>query len=192
MRLWNKIKRCIFWGKKAWGLLLTRHRLGYFRTHNRLGGGGGSDRPLLSREPMVVSSPARRRPKALYEFFPKHSKKVTLCVPGLTWPFSVVDLHGFRLQNGFVFLILRAKVTINHVLHARKRIFDSGDLPWPSWPDLDPDPYLVWHLCSQGVFTGPLRLLWLSFEQTLSILPALGLVLQKRQNVTFDWPWHET
>ena len=46
-----------------------------------------------------------------------------------------------------------------------------------AWPDLDPDPYLVWHLSSQGIFTSPLRLLWLNFEQTLSMLPAL-LTLQ--------------
>ena len=38
---------------------------------------------------------------------------------------------------------------------------------WPFvtllWPDLDPDPYLVWNLCSEGIFNSPLRLLWLSF-----------------------------
>ena len=32
--------------------------------------------------------------------------------------FFVVGLHGVRLQNGFNFLILLAKVAINHVLHA--------------------------------------------------------------------------
>ena len=53
---------------------LTRHRLGYFRTHDSLGGGSDpTPPPLLSREPMVVSSPARRRSKGLYETFPKHS-----------------------------------------------------------------------------------------------------------------------
>ena len=30
------------------------------------------------------------------------------------------------------------------------------------------------------------RLLWVSFEQKLAILPALGLIIQKRQNLTFD------
>ena len=87
---------------------------------------------------------------------------MALCDSWLTRPFSVIGLHGVRLQNGLDFWILRAKVTINHVPHARKRIFDSGDL---SWPDLDPDPYLVWRLCSHGIFTSPLRLLWPSFEQ---------------------------
>ena len=53
--------------------VLTRHRLGYFRTHDHLGGGGSDPTPLLSRELMVVSSPARRRSKALYQFFPKHA-----------------------------------------------------------------------------------------------------------------------
>ena len=110
-------------------------------------------------------------------------ENLTLCDRGLTWPFSVVDLHGFRLQNGFNFWILREKVTINHVPHARKRIFDSGDL---SWSALDPEPYLVWHLCSQGIFNSPLRLVWLSFEQNLSTLPALGLVIRKHQILTFD------
>ena len=46
----------------------------------------------------------------------------SLCDPRLTWPFSVVDLHGVRLQNGFDFWILRAKVIINHVPHARRRV----------------------------------------------------------------------
>ena len=63
---------------------------------------------------------------------------------------------------------------------------DYGDLRDLSWPDLDPDPCLVWHLCSQGIFTSPLRLLWLSFKQKLSILPAQGFVIQKRQNLIFD------
>ena len=50
---------------------LTRHRLGYFRTHDRLGEGGFD--PLLFREPMVVSSPTfesslRDLPKAYRRF----------------------------------------------------------------------------------------------------------------------------
>ena len=55
---------------------LTQHRLGYFCTHYHLGGGGESrirPPPLLSREPMVVSSPARRRSKALHEIFSIHT-----------------------------------------------------------------------------------------------------------------------
>ena len=31
-------------------------------------------------------------------------------------------------------------------------------------PDLYPDPYLVWHLCLQGISNSPLMLLWVSFE----------------------------
>ena len=77
-------------------------------------------------------------------------ENLTLCDPGLTRPFPVVDLYGVWLQNGLNFLILRAIVTINHVPHARKRIFDSCDL---SWHDLFPEPYLVWHLCPQGIVT---------------------------------------
>ena len=89
----------------------------------------------------------------------------------------------FRLQNGSDFLIKREKVTINHVSYPWKRIFYSGDL---SWPDLDLYPYLERHLFSQGIFNNPWRLLWLSFEQKLSILPALGFIIQKRQKLNFD------
>ena len=110
-------------------------------------------------------------------------KNLTLYGPMLTRPFSAVDLHGVRLQNGLDFWIIRAKVTINHVRHSRKIIFGTGDLSWPdldtylvchifgtgdlSWSDLD--TYLVCHTCSKGIFTNPLRLLWLSYEQKLSI-----------------------
>ena len=45
-----------------------------------------------------------------------------LCGPRLSWPFSVIDLRGVRLQNGIDFWILRAKLAINHVPHARKII----------------------------------------------------------------------
>ena len=55
-----------------------------------------------------------------------------------------------------------------------------------SWPDLNTDPYLVWHSCSECIFASPLRLLWPRFEQKLSLLPALGFVIRKRQNLTFD------
>ena len=56
----------------------------------------------------------------------------------LTGTSSVVDLHGIRLQNGYDFLILRAKVTRNHVPHVRKRCFDSRDLSWPIVTFRDP------------------------------------------------------
>ena len=39
-----------------------------------------------------------------------------------------------------------------------------------SWPALGPDPYLVWGMCSNGILSIPLRLLWPSFEQKLSML----------------------
>ena len=52
---------------------LTRHRLGYFRTHDHLRRRGRGIRNLLSREPMVVSSPARRHSKALHETSPNHT-----------------------------------------------------------------------------------------------------------------------
>ena len=53
---------------------LTRHRLGYFRTHERLGEVGSDPPPfLLSQKPMVVSCPARRSSKAFYEISPKHT-----------------------------------------------------------------------------------------------------------------------
>ena len=56
--------------------------------------------------------------------------------------------------------------------------------PFVTWPR--PWPVLVWHLCSQGILTIPLRSLWLSFEQKLSILPSPGFIIQKPQNFTFD------
>ena len=69
----------------------------------------------------------------------------------------------------------------------KKEFLISVTLRDLSWPDLDANPYLVWHLCSQGVFNSPLlRLLWLSFEQELSIFPAQGFIIQKCQNLTFD------
>ena len=51
---------------------LTHQHLGYFHTHDRPG--TGIRPPMLSREPMTVSSPARRRSKALDEISPKYSK----------------------------------------------------------------------------------------------------------------------
>ena len=104
----------------------------------------------------------------------------------MTWPFSVVDFHGVRLLNSFDLWILRAKVTLKHVPHARKGIFDSGNLSRLLWPDLDPDPYLLWQLCSQGILNSPLMSFWLSFEQKLLVLPTLGFIIQKRPNLTFD------
>ena len=47
----------------------TRHPLGYFRTHDRLGQ-VSDPTPLLSREPIVVSSPTRRRSKTLHKISP--------------------------------------------------------------------------------------------------------------------------
>ena len=99
--------------------------------------------------------------------------------PSLCW------LAWFRLQNGSEFWIIRVKVTINHVLQARKILIwvTFRDL---SLPAVDPGSYFVWHLGSQGIFTSPLRSLWLSYEQKLSILLALGLIIQKSQKLTFD------
>ena len=47
----------------------TRHRLGYWSTLECL---VGLRRPLLSREPLVVESRARRHSKALHKTHPKH------------------------------------------------------------------------------------------------------------------------
>ena len=56
---------------------------------------------------------------------------LNLCDPGLTLPFSIVDFLGVRLQNGFDFWILRAKMPKKRVPHARTRVFEFGDLSWP-------------------------------------------------------------
>ena len=74
-------------------------------------------------------------------------RKFAWCDPRLTWLFSVVDLRDVRLQNGFSFWILSAKVTINHVPSHRKKLVTFRGF---SWLELDPDPYLVWDLDSQG------------------------------------------
>ena len=75
----------------------------------------------------------------------------------------------------------------SHVPHVRKIIFDSGDRswlfvtwPWP-WSVLSVSLILIF-----TIFTSPLRLLWSSFEQKLSILLTQGFVIRKRQNLNFD------
>ena len=119
-------------------------------------------------------------------------ENLTLCDPVLTRTFSVVGLHGVRLQNGLDFWILLAKVTLNHVPHARRIIFNSGDPSWPlvTWPW--PWPVLSMALMLTGFVISPLRLFWPSFEQKLSILPTLGSVIQKRQIWPLIWLWPET
>ena len=57
--------------------MLTRHRLGYWRTLEYLGAGGLS-RPLLSREPLVVESRARRYSKSLYKTHPKNLSELNI------------------------------------------------------------------------------------------------------------------
>ena len=64
-------------GSSTSGLMLNPAPPGY--THYRLRGGGSDLTPsLLSREPMVVSSPARRRSKALYVILPSIFKILRL------------------------------------------------------------------------------------------------------------------
>ena len=115
------------------------------------------------------------------ELFRRHSvfirkdqiENLTLCDPRLTWPFADVDVNGSDCKMASVFE-LHVEIGIIDVLHAQNSFF----LFWWSfvtyrdfsWPDLDPYPFLVWHLCWKSIFTSPLRLLWLSFEQKLSIL----------------------
>ena len=50
---------------------LTRHRLGYWRTLDCLVGLITPPPPLLSHEPLVVESRARRHSKALHKTHPK-------------------------------------------------------------------------------------------------------------------------
>ena len=59
--------------------LLTRHRLGYWRTLECLGGGGLSrPPPLLSREPLFVESRARRHSKALEKTLQNHLSELKI------------------------------------------------------------------------------------------------------------------
>ena len=59
--------------------VLTRHRLGYWRTLECLGEGGGADHaPLLSREPLVVESRATRHSKALHKTHRNHLSELNI------------------------------------------------------------------------------------------------------------------
>ena len=104
-----------------------------------------------------------------------------ICDSGLTWPVSVVDLHGGQIAKWHLFLNSTCQTDYKSCIAFLTKFFYD-----PSWPDLGPDPYSPWHLYSKGIFTSPLRSLCLSFEQKLSISPALGFVIQKRQNLTVD------
>ena len=67
-------------------------------------------------------------------------KKKSIQKFDLKWP--GVDLHEVWLQNDLDLWIPRAKVTINHVPHARKEFLILVNFRDHSWPDLEPDPYL--------------------------------------------------
>ena len=69
--------------------------------------------------------------KSVSELVTHPVENLILCDLVLTWPFSVIELHGVRLQNAFDFLILRARVILNMCLMPEKNNFDSGDLSWP-------------------------------------------------------------
>ena len=60
--------------------ILTRHRLGYWRTLECLGGGLSRPAPLPSREPLVVERRARRHSKALHNTHPKHLSELKIKV----------------------------------------------------------------------------------------------------------------
>ena len=113
-------------------------------------------------------------------------ENLILCNPRLTWSFSVVDLHGVRLQNGFDFRILRAKLTINHVPHVRfffnlVTFRDFHDLTFTlTRTKYDIYAHMVSSLGLWGYFG------WV-LSKKLSILLPLGFIVQKRQK--FDlWP----
>ena len=58
---------------------LTCHRLGYWRTLECLGGGGGGGLcPLISQEPLVVESRARRHSKALHKTHQNHLSELKI------------------------------------------------------------------------------------------------------------------
>ena len=69
---WKICKIVILFGFQ----LLTRHRLGYWRTLECLG--GSLSRPLLSREPLFVESRARRHSKALDKTLQNHLSELKI------------------------------------------------------------------------------------------------------------------
>ena len=69
--------------------------LGYWRTLQCLGGGGGLSPPLLSREPLVLESRARHYSKALHNTHPKHVIKLKIEVTYEVKVRSKVKLRRF-------------------------------------------------------------------------------------------------
>ena len=101
------------------------------------------------------------------------------------WPYVTRSWPGSSLQltcmgsDGKIASIFDSTCNSDYKSCAACPIFFFGGT---SWPDLDPGPYLVAHLCSQDIFNSSLGLLWLSFEQKLSKLPVLGFIIRKRKN----------
>ena len=122
-----------------------------------------------------------------YFFVQKYQfENLTFCDPGLTWSFfSIVDFLGSNCKMASIFELCVQKC-LKMCRMPEKKILNLVTFRDLLWPDLDPDPNLVWHLCSQRFFSSPLMLLWVSFEQKQSILPVLGFIIQKYQNLTFD------
>ena len=58
--------------------ILTRHRLGYWRTLECLGEADHAPPPLLSREPLVVESRARRHSKDLHKTRQNHLSELKI------------------------------------------------------------------------------------------------------------------
>ena len=114
-------------------------------------------------------------------------ENLTLCDPGLTWTFSFIDFLGSDCKMASIFEFYVQKC-LENMCRMPDFFFYSVTFRDLLWPDLDPDPCLVWHLCSPGIFSGPLMLLWVSFEQKQSILPVLGFIIYVETSKFGLWP----
>ena len=115
-----------------------------------------------------------------HSFEKKKNRKFDLMWPGVDLTLLCCLLVWGQIANWLRFFYSTSKSDHKSYVKFPKNNF------WFWWPSVIwrlPYPYLVWPLCSQGIFTNILWSFWLSFGQELS---TLGFVIQKRQNLAYD------